>query len=446
MSETTGTNVRFYQRSISWILVNSEKYLPALSVAFFILGTVIGQVSVTFSEMVDTGMSWLIGGYGIITPIINYLVLGSSLIKILAVKGAKGARFVQYAIVFLAKIKLVACIWAAIFTALVFGLPLISPDTVAAGMSNSILEVLKSFGRTFISSTAYWAIYAAVLTAIFRARLGRITTYLEGFADGMGRVGNYFVPFVPLLMLVVGTYVVHLPTIINNEVDGIENAALGSLSMAMFTVDTNTATGMITAYVIGALLTGLGCAIWHSGLLLFAKYRTGDFSIKYYLKNYWSRVSTMLWATSSEDMTMPLSLHLLKKYYPRLKAEVANFIVGIGQFDLNGTTICVFVTTGLVATILNYQLSFLQLLILVPLAFVLGYAVPGIPGELVLYAAPIASVLAIPPEIAPSFLILYIGLQIGLPDSFRTVTNSTDSAVATILLNERYEGGLEDGE
>ncbi len=143
---------------------------------------------------------------------------------------------------------------------------------------------------------------------------------------------------------------------------------------------------------------------------------------------------------------MPLSLHLIKTYYPRLKAEVANFIVGIGQFDLNGTTICVFVLTGLVAAILNFQLSFLQLLVLVPLAFLLGYAVPGIPGELVLYAAPIASVLAIPPHIAPSFLILYIGLQIGLPDSFRTITNSTDSAIATVLLNEKYEGGLEDGE
>ena len=442
MAEVLKTRDGFHWRSMSWILENSERHLPVLSVVFFILGVGIGQASATFGDIVNTGMSWLIDGYGTVTPVINYLVLGSSLIKILGVKGTKGAGFVRYAMVYLAKVKLAACIWAAVFAGLIFGLPLVTSDIAAMGVANVILKTLRLFGRTLVSSS-YWAIYAAILTAIFRSRLGRISAYLEGFADGVGRVGNYFVPFVPLLMLVVGTYVVNLPTTINNEVNGVEHTALGSLRMAGFTVHTNTATGMIMAYVIGALLTGLGCAIWHSGLLLFAKYRTGDFSIKYYLKNYWSRVSPMLWATSSEDMTMPLSLHLIKKYYPRLKAEVANFIVGIGQFDLNGTTICVFVTTGLVATILNFQLSFLQLLILVPLAFVLGYAVPGIPGELVLYAAPIASVLAIPPHIAPSFLILYIGLQIGLPDSFRTVTNSTDSAVATILLNERYEGGLD---
>lgn len=445
MSEATQTRTGLYQRSISWVLESSERYLPVLSVAFFIFGTVIGQASATFGAMVNTGMSWLIDGYGIIAPILNYLVLGSSLIKILVVKGTKGAQFVKYAIVFLAKIKLVACVWAAIFTALVFGLPLIAPDAAAAGIGDSILEVLKSFARTLVSSPSYWAIYAAILTAIFRSRLGRISTYLEGFADVVGRVGRYFAPFVPLLMLVVGTYVVNLPTTINNAVNGVEHASLSGLTIAGFTVDTGTAIGMIAVYVIGALLTGLGCGIWHTGLLLFTKYRM-KFSIKYYLKNYWSKVAPMLWATSSEDMTMPLSLHLIKRYYPRLKAEVANFIVGIGQFDLNGTTICVFVLTGLVAAILNFQLSFLQLLVLVPLAFLLGYAVPGIPGELVLYAAPIASVLAIPPHIAPSFLILYIGLQIGLPDSFRTITNSTDSAIATVLLNEKYEGGLEDGE
>jgi len=33
---------------------------------------------------------------------------------------------------------------------------------------------------------------------------------------------------------------------------------------------------------------------------------------------------------------------------------------------------------------------------------------------------------------------LFIGLQIGLPDSFRTAANSTDECLCAIILNKRY--------
>ena len=69
----------------------------------------------------------------------------------------------------------------------------------------------------------------------------------------------------------------------------------------------------------------------------------------------------------------------------------------------------------------------------------ISYGVPGIPGELVLFAGPIATMLNLPEAIAPTFLAVYIGLQIGLPDSFRTGNNSTDNFVFAILLNDIYE-------
>ena len=48
-------------------------------------------------------------------------------------------------------------------------------------------------------------------------------------------------------------------------------------------------------------------------------------------------------------------------------------------------------------------------------------------------------ILAIAPEVTPLFLALYLGLQIGLPDSFRTGANSTNNFVYCILLNKTYE-------
>jgi hypothetical protein len=48
-------------------------------------------------------------------------------------------------------------------------------------------------------------------------------------------------------------------------------------------------------------------------------------------------------------------------------------------------------------------------------------------------------VLGVPPEAVPFFLTLYLGLQVGLPDSFRTGGNTTNNYVYCIMLNEVYE-------
>ena len=64
---------------------------------------------------------------------------------------------------------------------------------------------------------------------------------------------------------------------------------------------------------------------------------------------------------------------------------------------------------------------------------------PGIPGELVLFAGPMATMLNIPEAMLPIFLAVYLGIQLGLPDSFRTGNNSTDDFVGSILMNAMYE-------
>ena len=94
--------------------------------------------------------------------------------------------------------------------------------------------------------------------------------------------------------------------------------------------------------------------------------------------------------------------------------------------------------TGLVATILNIDISLLQLMLCIPIVFLIGYGVPGIPGELILFGGPVALSMGVSPELMPVFLGLFIGLQIGLPDSFRTAANSTDECLCAIILNKRY--------
>ena len=113
--------------------------------------------------------------------------------------------------------------------------------------------------------------------------------------------------------------------------------------------------------------------------------------------------------------------------------------MGSGSFlNINGTIICVFVMTGLVCRLLGVPLSFAQLFLIIPLVFLIGYGVAGIPGELLLFAGPIAGLLAVPALTIPIFLAVYIGFQFGLPDSFRTGGNQTDNCLYALLRNETY--------
>ena len=107
--------------------------------------------------------------------------------------------------------------------------------------------------------------------------------------------------------------------------------------------------------------------------------------------------------------------------------------------DINGTIINVFVLGAVVLLILGLNISVIELLFIIPVVFLISYGVPGIPGELVLFAGPMATMLNIPEASLPIFLAVYLGLQLGLPDSFRTGSNSTDEYVSAILLNAVYE-------
>ena len=131
---------------------------------------------------------------------------------------------------------------------------------------------------------------------------------------------------------------------------------------------------------------------------------------------------------------------MTKKHAPWIPDSIRRFAIGVGSYmDINGTIINVFILGAIVLLILGLNVSVLELLLLIPIVFLISYGVPGIPGELVLFAGPMATMLNIPEPIVPIFLAVYLGIQLGLPDSFRTGNNSTDDYVQAILINAVYE-------
>ena len=416
-----------------------EKHLPWLSVVFLLMGIWFAKQSLLFAQLIDKGMSIFIDSYGYFAPVAIYMILTPTLTKLLASSGNSGKRFANFTIRWFVISRIIACLWAVVFTTIVFGLPLYSNGSV--GFGGAVIKATKSMGWMLTHSIYFYALYASIFTVFMSLRYKRLARMLDGGADFIESLGKYFVPMVPLFMLAVGAYVSYLPDALKEQVGaGVDISPFSTLNILGFSMSTNTAFGMIMAYVAGAVLTGIACMIWHFGLIFLAKFKTSGFSIKRYFLDYWVKVYPLLWATSSEALATPLNLYLIKKRYPMIRAEVRQFVVGSGSFlNINGTMICVFVLAGLVAGILNIQITALQLLLSVPLVFLIGYGVPGIPGELLLFGGPMIICLGISPELTPVFLSLYLGLQIGLPDSFRTGGNSTDNCLYAVVLEKSYE-------
>lgn len=413
-----------------------ERYLPLLSILGLITGVFLGWAAPKVAGLISGGIEGGIDFYGYVAPVVIFIILAPSLSRM--INAGKG-RFASYAIIRLSLSRLVSSVWAVIFTVVVFGFPLFSGQS--ANFGQAINQTLNSLGWMALHSTYFYAIYASIVVVTLGMFVKRIDKMLRFFGNGIETVGQSFIPIIPIFMLAIGAFIYSLPNQLSESFG--EEVTLSSLqNMTVFGLEipTQTPFGMVLTYVVASLVVGLACILWHIGLLLLTKKIVPDFSIKTYFREYWIRVYPLLWATSSEAISTPLNLYLVKKHYPHIRKEVRRFVVGIGSYvAINGTMICVFVLAGAVASILGIQISAIDLLMCVPVVFLIGFGVPGIPGELILFAGPVVMILNLPVAIAPTFLLLYIGLQIGLPDSFRTGNNSTDDCLFGNLMNYAYE-------
>ena len=421
------------------ILKRIERSLPHLSLIFLVAGIAVTKVFPAIGVAVDTAFSTVIGLYVYLAPVAIFAILTPSLTKIFQTCTGGRRKFVLQMFLWFARSRIMACLWGAIFTALVFGLPLYTNHT--ANFATASVRGLKSLGWMLMHSTYLYAIYASLVAVAISLKMNKPPRWIEAWAQSVETFGQHLVPFVPVSMFAIGSYVCYLPTRLEGQIAadaGIRS--LGSFTVFGFVVYANSATGMFLAYCIGAGLTGLACFVWHFGLILVARHRVPAFSIRTYFRGYWCRVYPLLFATSSEALATPLNLHLVKKCYPGMLDQIRRFVIGGGSFlGINGTIICVFVLAGLVANLVGAEISLLHLLLSVPLVFVMGYAVPGIPGELLLFGGPMVIVLGIDERTAPLFLALYVSLQLGLPDSFRTGANSTDNCVIGVIVQDMYD-------
>ena len=419
---------------INWL----EKYILVLVIGGLFAGIGVASISQPVVDQVDSVINTFMDLYDFVAPIAIFLILTPSLARLFSTRSM--GKFGLFVIKWYAVRKVLACFWAILFILVVFRIPILPQGSLS--LADGIVQTMKSLGVMATTSTYFWAMYAAIGISLASTRVPTLTRALENLMNVVEVAGSYLMPAMPIFMFGIGAYIYGLPDNVQAQVGlGTEaRSVLHDLDIWGWATSPHTPAGMITIYVIGSVLTAIACLIWQFVFLIIARSQEPRFSIYGYFKNYWVKVYPLLWATSSEALATPLNLYLTKKHAPWIRNEIRRFVIGVGSYmNINGTIINVFILGAIVLLILGLDISVVELLFIVPVVFLISYGVPGIPGELVIFAGPMATMLNIPDATLPVFLAVYLGIQLGLPDSFRTGNNSTDDYIGSVMMNAVYE-------
>ncbi len=404
------------------------------------LGAIVGMAVPYIGQVVVRLFDAFMNAYAWLSPIVIFSVIAPAVHHILGSR--QGHRQGWMTIKGFLWLKLAACLMGVVATVVLLDLPLL--PTALDIRAASWLEPLKEASWSLVVNPLYWAIYLAIVAGFLARKWLWLRNGLENGARGIERLGEWIEPLVPAFLFATGVYVVSLPDVVAAETSNIIVGHFEIFGLSL-DLDASNVTGMMGLYVFGAVLVAIVCWVWHLILLVATVFIEPRFRVRDYFIRYWRTVYPLLWATSSERLTQPVSLYRAKHVAPWLPAPLRRLVIGLGTtMNINGTIICVFVLAGVVGRALGLDIGLINLLAAVPMVYLISLAVPGIPGELVLFAGPLIAALGLTPEQAAPFLALYLGLQLGLPDSFRTGTNSTDDLLCAVMFNaltERADSG-----
>ena len=257
---------------------------PLVSILALAIGIALGSASDRLSSIVNSAASGFIDGYGYGAPVLIFVVLAPVLSRIFSTR--QEGKFGIYVISWLAASKILAMLWAVVFTVAIFRLPVISDQSLSVG--DTFLQTFRTLLSTLTKSQFFWAIYVAIATGFVAVRVKPMAKVLEKGVTAVEYAGQYIQPLIPLFMFAVGVYIQSLPSQLEGQI-GLEGniTSFQTVNILGLSMDPNTTSGMVMVYVVGALLVGIACTVWHAGILGLAKYRDSRFSLRDYFTKYW---------------------------------------------------------------------------------------------------------------------------------------------------------------
>ena len=148
----------------------ASSILPFIFVFTFAAGILTGAVSERLSFAVNQSAEKFIDGYGYVAPLMIFLLLAPVLSRILSTR--RRGTFGLYVIASLGTTKILALLFAVVFTVAALGLPMMPENSVSLG--GALVQTSKTLVTTLTVSQFFWAIYAAIAIGLIAVKINRL--------------------------------------------------------------------------------------------------------------------------------------------------------------------------------------------------------------------------------------------------------------------------------
>ena len=175
-----------------------------------------GNVSETVATSVDNAINGFVDGYGMVAPVVIYMILTPALIKVFGADGVGSNTFVARMIAWFAGARIAALLWAVVFTTIVFDFPLISEDM--SSFPEALSNAMSQLGWMLMHNVYFYAIYASLFSVFVALKFKKLADVFHVGATLIERLGEHLVLIVPLFMLGIGAYIAGLPTTIGKQI------------------------------------------------------------------------------------------------------------------------------------------------------------------------------------------------------------------------------------
>lgn len=374
--------------------------LLALALGFS-LGCIFPEGLKSFSQGVATGIRIVVT----VVPVLIFAALSPAIASL--VRAGRSGRFAAAVFFWYVLTSAVAGLFGAVAASLIFKVPWFPSG------DDSFHAELSRIGSGLMSqpqvSLPLMAIAAAVICGLLASRLPRLERFLLKLEEGLGRSGRILgwvmIPVVACLGVALGVQY---------------GASLGASN-----------------YLQIVLYTGALCLVWLAvysfAILRFTKRPAGRFYREY-------AIPTGLFAagTCSSLATLPVSLDNIKRY--GVKKEIADFIIPVGAIvNLDASALAYVAYAPFVLThLMGLEVSWMVILFAWPIIVLFTVAAPGLPagmGTALWSATLFASLLQLEDPEKAVFVMTWISLSSGIPDMFRTATNSVGDGLSAVLFD-----------
>lgn len=393
------------------------------------LGVALGTFYPEHLLFIAHGVNGAIGWIAAAMPYIIFFTLTPAIASMLD-RGSAG-KFAGAVMVAMVVSTLSAGLFGILVAIPILNLPLGVPE---AGVGAILSQIAGETFSVAVSAPPFIAIWISIATAFllhFGARADLTRSVVQPVeravhwvgVDGVELLGGAIKTLLPAILLSIGIYI---PTSAAGAVEDARRELSNAVAYQVWG-----STNPVVWYLFTVLLVGLAGILW---LLLVGWLicRYTGFPYKRFVMEYFAYLYPFSWATASSAASIPINLELTDEAL-EARSEVRDFIIPLGAtVNLDGTMMAAFMLLPIAAYLVGYQMTVMQLfMVLIPLTIV-SVGVPGIPGGLAIVAPPV--VLAFLPGLPETaFIAIFAAFGVGLTDQFRTGVNTVDNGLMCLL-------------